>query len=296
MKPVLVKIGTFVVPNSITESFRLCDLTPGTFPTIPSKKAMKNSLKKGLIRVNNKRGYSGSFINSGDTIDLFQDTTQTAKKVSIDLKLDVLFEDDFLAIIYKPAGIEVSGNKKWTIKNALESNLKKSSEKDAVAPLPIHRLDYPTSGLLLIGKTASTILELNSLFEKRQVQKEYLAITIGKMEENGILKTPVENKESEASYELISSVASPRFDFLNLIKLNPKTGRKHQLRVQLSEHGNPILGDLLYGKEDLLLKGKGLYLHAFSLKFTHPKTGELLSITSEVPKKYKKLFPEITLK
>ncbi|WP_231374038.1 RluA family pseudouridine synthase [Aureivirga marina] len=293
MKATLVKIGTHQVSENLQKSFRLCDLVPGTFPTIPSKKAMKNSLKKGLIQVNGKRGYSGSFINAGDVIDLFQDTAVKEKNTSIDLELEVLFEDDFLAIINKPAGVEVSGNKKWTIKNALVSNLKQSIEKDAVAPLPIHRLDYPTSGALLIGKTASTIVSLNSLFENRNVAKTYLAVTIGKMEKHGILTSQVDGKDSEATFKVLKSVESPRFEFLNLVKLTPKTGRKHQLRIQLAAIGNPILGDALYGKENLILKGKGLYLHALSLQFLHPKTSETIFEKAPFQKKFKKLFPEI---
>ena len=293
MKTSLVKIGTYQVPNDSLKSFRLCDLTPGTFSTIPSKKAMKNMLKKGLVKVNNNRGYSGSFIEAGDVIDLYQDTSAIENSPVIDLKLDVLYEDAFLAIINKPAGVEVSGNKKWTIKNALSSNLEVSLEKDAVSPLPIHRLDYPTSGALLIGKTASCIVFLNKLFEKREIKKEYLAVTIGEMKSKGVLNTPVEEKESEAFYEVLESVESPRFSHLNLIRLTPETGRKHQLRVQLSENGTPILGDLLYGKEGLFLKGKGLYLHAHSLRFTHPITQEQLEVEAPFQKKYLKLFPDI---
>ena len=77
---------------------------------------------------------------------------------------------------------------------------------------------------------------------------------------------------------------------MNLLKLTPKTGRRHQLRKHMSAIGNPILGDVDYGVEGLILKGKGLYLHAFSLEFEHPVTKEKMYFEKELPKKFKKLF------
>jgi len=90
---------------------------------------------------------------------------------------------------------------------------------------------------------------------------------------------------------LTDRIASPRFGFLNLVTLQPETGRKHQIRKHLSEMGNPILGDRLYGKETKILKGKGLYLHASNLAFVHPITKENLRVSATVPKKFLKLFP-----
>ncbi len=95
-------------------------------------------------------------------------------------------------------------------------------------------------------------------------------MAIGEMPNSGIIESRVGEKEAKTTFQVIDSVASERFTKLNLVKLQPETGRKHQLRIHLSEMGNPILGDLKYGKEGLTLKGKGLYLHAHSLEFVHP--------------------------
>ena len=197
-----------------------------------------------------------------------------------------------MAIIYKPAGILVSGNKFVTIANGLTQNLKKSNQSDAVKPQPIHRLDYPTSGLLLIGKTSTAITELGKLFEEKEIQKTYFAISIGKMNPEGIINSLVDDKNAQTEFEVLKSVVSERFEFLNLVKLLPKTGRKHQLRKHLLSIGSPILGDKEYFLKDKILNGKGLFLHAASLEFTHPFTKEKISISKEFPKKFTKIFPD----
>ncbi len=205
--------------------------------------------------------------------------------------MKVLFEDEYLAVIHKPAGILVSGNAFQTIANALPQNLKQSTLSDATIPQPVHRLDYGTTGVLLVGKTASSIRALNKLFEDKQIQKTYYAITIGKMQNReGVINSEIDEKEAQSNYKVIESVISQRFEFLNLVKLEPKTGRRHQLRIHLSSIGNPILGDREYGIENLILNGKGIYLHAYSLEFVHPFTSETIFIEDELPKKFLKLF------
>jgi len=274
----------------LEKPIRLQEYAVGIFTTISTKSALKKVIKKGLIQVNNEISTTARFIHGGEIISLCDDEKTKAKK-ELELKLEVLFEDDYLAIVYKPSGILVSGNKFMTIDNALEQNLEKSKQNDSVRPRPVHRLDYPTSGLLLIGKTASSILELNKLFENKDIQKTYYAVAIGKMKSSGSIDLPIDEKESLSHYEVLKTIASERFEALNFVKLSPKTGRRHQLRKHLSEIGNPILGDLEYGKENLILKGKGLYLHAASLEFMHPFTKEKMKVDSELPKKFEKLFP-----
>jgi len=285
----MVKIESHIVPN-LEGKVRLSDYAGGIFKTIPSRKGMKKAIDKGLVELNGKPAKTSSFISEGDVIELLENPNQT--RPYIELKLEVLFEDEHLAIINKPAGIEVSGNRKWTLENALGFNLKLSTESDALKfPEPIHRLDYPTSGALLIGKTATTIIALNKLFEARKVQKIYYAVTIGKMDEFGTIETPIDGKPSKSLFTVLQTVVSERFAFLNLVKLEPYTGRRHQLRKHLSKIGNPILGDRDYGIEGLILNGKGLYLHASSLRFLHPITQEELFIEAALPKKFGKLFP-----
>ena len=234
---------------------------------------------------------SATFINGGESIHLTMpvDLEQDNRLV---LALDVLFEDEYLAVIHKPAGILVSGNSFKTIANALTQNLKPSNLPDATIPQPVHRLDYATTGILLVGKTGSSIRALNKMFEEKMVEKTYHAVTISTMaNDSGTISLDIDDKESQSDYKVLESVPSERFGQLNWLELKPKTGRRHQLRKHLASISNPILGDKDYGIEGLLLNGKGLYLHAFSLKFTHPFTGEALLLKDELPKKFKKIFP-----
>lgn len=233
---------------------------------------------------------SATFINGGDTITLTIVPSKNSTKQLI-FPLKVLFEDEYLAVIHKPGGIEVSGNKFKTLANALLKNLEPSRLSDATVPQPIHRLDFPTTGALLVGKTASSISALNSLFERKKVHKIYYAVTIGKMAPAGIIESEIDGKESESNFSVERSVVSKRFGMLNLVKLQPKTGRRHQLRKHLASIGNPILGDKEYGSEEYILKGKGLYLHAFSLRFEHPVTNKEVCVKSELPTNFYKIFP-----
>ena len=277
-----------IVPK-LLKPIRLQDYGVGIFNLIPTKSALKKALKKNLLTVNNIPATSATFIKGEEIIKLNIPVKKTFK-TKLKLKLDVIYEDEYLAIIKKPAGILVSGNSFKTITNALPQNLKPSQLKDATLPQPVHRLDYPTSGLLLVGKTNSSIRFLNKLFETKTIEKTYYAIAIGNMQKQGIIKTPIENKISITHYLVENSVDSKRFEKLNLVKLQPKTGRKHQLRIHLLSLKNPILGDREYGIPSLILKGKGLYLHAYKLKFTHPFSKKIIEIEDELPKKFKNIF------
>ena len=277
-----------IVPK-LAKSIRLQDYGVGIFNLVFTKSALKKALKKQYITVNGIVATSATFISGGETISLSIPENRKPRTKLI-LKLNVLFEDDYLAIIHKPGGILVSGNSFKTIANGLIQNLKPSNLLDRTTPQPVHRLDYPTTGLLLIGKTNSSIRALNKLFEDKKIKKSYYATTIGVMQSKGEITTAIDGKPSQSLYKVKASVASERFGSLNLVKLKPKTGRKHQLRKHLLSIGNPILGDKDYNIENLILNGKGLYLHAYSLKFTHPFTQEKLKIKDDLPEKFKKIF------
>lgn len=270
---------------------RFQEYAVGVFKTIPTKSGIKKAIKKDLILIDGVLATTSKYISGGEKIELFE-SQNSSTFTRLKLDLEVLFEDDYLAIIYKPSGILVSGNKFVTIANALTQNLKKSNLSDAVKPQPTHRLDYPTSGLLLIGKTSSAIQKLGKLFEDKTIQKTYFAITIAKMCSGGIINFNVDNKNASTEFKVLDSVKSERFEFLNLVELQPKTGRKHQLRKHLSAIDHQILGDKEYGNIDLMLKGKGLYLHASTLEFMHPFTNKRICISKELPKKFKKIFPD----
>lgn len=273
---------------------RLSDYGVGVFIQALTKSALKKALKKNYITVNGKVGTSATFISGGETIQFSMPNEIIQKKILV-FPLDVLYEDEYLAVIHKPAGILVNGNKFKTIANALPQNIKRSNLPDVTMPKPVHRLDYATTGILLVGKTSSSIRALSKIFEDKKIQKTYLAITIGEMDSQGEITSEIDNKNSHSIYSVTDYVSSKRFGKLNLVKLTLKTGRRHQLRKHLSSIGNPILGDKDYGIENLILYGKGMYLHAYSLEFVHPFTNEKMFFKDEFIQRFKKIFSNIDI-
>ncbi len=126
-------------------------------------------------------------------------------------------------MIHKPPGILVSGNSFKTVANALVQNIKRSNLPDATTPQPVHRLDYATTGILLVGKTSSSIRALNKMFEDKKIMKTYYAITIGEMDYRGKITSKIDGKKSQSNYTLSESVPSKKFGKLNLIQLKPQT-------------------------------------------------------------------------
>ncbi|SMO69698.1 23S rRNA pseudouridine1911/1915/1917 synthase [Saccharicrinis carchari] len=274
------------------ERIRLSDFAPGIFASLNSIKSTKKAIKKGRVLINGKRGYSGDYIWGGESICLLREE-EPKQRATLEINLEVQYEDDYLAVVNKPAGILVSGNKRFTLQNALGKVLKPSSRRDALArPEPIHRLDYPTSGALLVGKTVLATQLANKMFKDRTIIKSYLAVTIGKQNRFGVVQDKVEGKAAKSEYKVLQSHPSKRFGFLNLVQLTLHTGRRHQLRIHMAGIGNPVLGDAEYGTEGLILKGKGLYLHSHSLQFTHPITHKAIKVVLAPPKKFFKLFAE----
>lgn len=225
----------------------------------------------------------------GQVIELLE-TPQSQPKI-FELQLEVLFEDNFMAAIHKPAGFSVSGNAYKTIYNALPFNLKKSTESDALPwPTPLHRLDNQTSGILLIAKTKTAQIALGNQFENHTIQKKYCAVVIGETLSNGKIKTPIEDKIAETGFEIVTVVNSLRYEHLSLLNVFPKTGRTHQIRIHLASINHPIFGDKLYLEEKMLHKGKGLFLCANEISFLHPKTSEEINLKIEIPHKFESLL------
>ena len=276
------------VPDSVS-NIRLVDYSLKIFSEIPSKSGIKKAIKRGEILLNGEKTEQSAWVKHNDTITLV-DLQNNPPKV-YELKLEIVFEDDSLAVINKPAGISVSGNKYKTIVNALSYNLKPSTTEDALKwPLPVHRLDYPTSGLLLVAKTKLARIKLGNQFENRQVKKNYRAIVVGQPPDEGVIDNQIENQEAITEYKLIKVTPSLKVKQISLVDLFPLTGRTHQLRRHMAEIGHPILGDRKYGNDLPLLKGKGLFLSAIGLEFKHPVSDEKCLFQISEPLKFSSLI------
>lgn len=281
-------LETHLVPNE-TSSIRFIDYALTVFTDIPTKSAMKKAIKKSSFLIENKPIQTGTIIKAGQTIVRVDTEKVPEKFYRIDIQ--IVHEDEHIAIINKPAGIVVSGNSFKTIVNALPLHLSKSKEVDALNLFkPVHRLDAATSGLLIIAKTARSLALLGQMFEAKKIRKEYRAIVCGKIDKEASITSPIDGLQAWTSYQVIRSVPSLQNDTISLVRLSPHTGRTHQLRIHMATIGNPIMGDPLYGSQAHMLKGKGLFLCAVSLSFLHPISKIELKFSIDMPPKYDALL------
>ena len=280
----MITLKQHQVPETVL-NIRLVNYVVKIFSEIPSRSAAKKAIKRGEILVDDLKPDQGEWIKPGQLISLV-DLQKKPPKI-FKLKIEVIYEDEHIAVVRKPAGISVSGNKYKTILNTLAFNLMASTSEDALKwPLPVHRLDYPTSGLLLIAKTKFALTNLGNQFEKRLVKKTYHAIVIGKIHQKGIIDQTIDGQEAITAYQLIDIAPSLKVGHISLVRLKPLTGRTHQLRIHLSEIGHPIIGDNKYGTKLPLLKGKGLFLSATTLEFSHPVSNNKCSFEINQPQKF----------
>ena len=276
-----------LVPK-LSEPQRLSDYAVGIFQVITTRKGIKKAISKGLINVDDNRGTTGKLITGGETILLLADKS---KKPVVRIDIEVIYEDDHIAIVHKPAGIVVSGNQKRNLENALPHNLTPSEQVDALPrPLPVHRLDHATSGLLLVAKTRACQTSLSNLLAERKIDKTYQAVVMGDVDGEGVIETPIKEKSATTVYKVLKSIPSDKYNSLHLIELKPITGRRHQLRIHMLENHTPILGDRKYFTEGKIASGKGLYLCSVGLKFEHPATKEVVDVSIGAPKKFGKII------
>jgi RluA family pseudouridine synthase len=268
----------------------LQDYAPKIFYNyIPSNSGVKKAIKRGQILVDGNKGETATWVNNGQVLELLENTL-TIPKI-FECELPVIFEDDYMAVINKPAGLTVSGNQFKTVANALPFNISKSTQKDALKfPMPVHRIDNQTSGILLIAKTKTAQIELGKQFENSTILKKYCTIVIGKVHTNQKIEIPIETKAAITNFEIIKIVKSLKFKELSCLKVSPKTGRTHQIRIHLAAINHPILGDKLYGNPELNHKGKGLFLCASEIQFLHPKTFKTIHLKIDIPHKFKSML------
>ena len=209
----------------------------------------------------------------------------------------IIYEDNHLIAVTKRSGEIVQGDKTGDkpLSEEIKSYLKTKYKKPGNVFLgTIHRLDRPTSGIVLFAKTSKSLSRMNELFKNKKVQKTYFAVTENMPnKEKGVIisllkKNQKQNKsyitklddgkKSELEYELIEKLQN-----YFLIKVKPKTGRHHQIRVQLSSIGCKIKGDVKYGAKRAN-KDKSICLHSYSISFVHPVKNELINLKCDFPK------------
>ncbi|MBI2082961.1 MAG: RluA family pseudouridine synthase [Deltaproteobacteria bacterium] len=271
-----------------------------------SRTELKNRIDEGAITVDGIVRKPSYLLKGGEKIEFKRRSPPRPKSGPEEIPLDILYEDDLILVVNKPAGMVVhpaAGNYSGTLVNALMWHLKippsvplfdKEGEGGDLRPGIVHRLDKGTSGVMVVAKTDSALKNLMNQFKKREVQKTYLALVSGHFKKKeGMIDFAIGRdqihrrkfssksrfkREAVTHYKVIREFLPP----LSLLEVYPKTGRTHQIRVHLSESGHPIVGDTHYGAKRL----EGLtrpFLHAASLKFRHPETGNELGFSASLP-------------
>lgn len=273
------------VPPGI-EAIRLDRFACENFESLSSRNQARKAIKREELLLNGEVAESSRFVREGDTVCLKK--RPPSKHKIFELVVPVHYEDEHLAVVEKPTGLVVNGNRYRTLQNCLRHNLLPTPQEDALElPRPCHRLDAPTGGLVVVAKTHRALVGMGHRFEHREVHKRYRAILVGRLEGSGENHSPIEGRSAHTRFEVVAHNRALKGDWQTTVNLWPITGRTHQLRIHMSRLGHPILGDSLYALEGgPVLKGKGLFLRALAIEFTHPVTGEPTEVVIDEPEKF----------
>lgn len=250
-------------------------------------KRIKNS---GTFRINGELvNATRSVLKTGDVITY--DIVRPSDIEPEEIPLDIRYEDDYLLVVNKPAGMLVHPTTKEssaTLGNAILYHFQQNGEYHAFHP--VHRLDRDTSGLVLIAKEPQIQSQLAPKGEKK-FTREYLAIVPGRLEPPaGEINAPIARALPSIIKRCVTEDGQPSLTYyqtvktngeLSLVELRLATGRTHQIRVHMAHSGHPLLGDFLYGGDHAIIDRQAL--HAFRLSFVHPQTGEPIVITADPP-------------
>lgn len=264
----------------------------------------------GAVRVNDRRVRAATVLRQGDSVkltvpdDLLR-RNEEEQLVAEPFRLSVLYEDEALLALDKPAGMVVhpaAGHLQGTVVHQLLARGPLSTLGGAERPGIVHRLDEGTSGVLVIAKTDEAHQDLIEQFKKRSIEKIYMALVHGVVsEDEGRIEGPIGRDRANRQRMRIISSGRPaitefrvlkRFTEQTLLEVRPRTGRTHQIRVHLRAIGHPVVGDALYGKR----KEQGttrMMLHAWQLKLSHPITRESLHLMAPLPEEFARLDPEL---
>lgn len=272
-------------------------------------------VRKGEVRVNKKRIKPEYKLQAGDTVRIPPVRVSEKNEAPISKNLNkvttlesqILFEDDCLIVLNKPSGIAVHGGSglSFGVIEALRALRPEARFLELV-----HRLDRDTSGILLIAKKRSALCHLHEQLRTKTVQKDYLALVRGQWQSHvKAVKAPLLKNELSSGERIVrvNEQGKPsethfsieeRYPNATLVKASPVTGRTHQIRVHTQYAGHPIALDDKYGDQDFdaqmqALGLNRLFLHAFSIRFEHPKSGETLRFNAPLDEKMKSVLKKL---
>ena len=283
--------------DSGTQNLRLDLYLVSHLPDSMSRTYIQRLITQKKILVNGAPRKSHYKIEPGDLIEANIQKLERPVIKPENIQLDIIFEDDRLIVVDKPAGMVVHpapGNYSGTLVNALLYYTNRLSASSEGRPGIVHRLDKDTSGLLIVAKDEACHSFLARQFSKGTIDKRYITIVEGIVQlDNGVISYPIGRhprdrkrmavrftaaKEAATHYKVLE-----RFEDKTLLEIRPKTGRTHQIRVHLSYIGHPVVGDIAYGKKRRNLPMPRQALHAAEISFRHPATKELIHFNSPLP-------------
>lgn len=269
----------------------------------------KNVLLNGLPVKKNKR------VKMGDEITVVFPESRILDVLPENIPLNIAYEDKDIIVVNKPKGMVVhpaSGNYKGTLVNALLFYLGDSLSgiNGVLRPGIVHRIDKNTSGLLIVAKNDFAHKKLAEKIKVHDFLREYEAVVYGKVKnENGTIVAPIgrnknnrkqmsvtsfNGKEAITHYRLLGWYVNSKGQFFSHVRLKLETGRTHQIRVHMAYIGHPLAGDDVYGPKTIIKSLNGQCLHARTIGFEHPRTGEFIKIESDLPEYFKNFLTKLT--
>jgi len=285
-----------------------------------SRSKLAKIIAKGNVTVNGKTVKKAGFeLTRNDKIEIeIEENNDFDKLKPINIPIEIVYEDEFLAVINKPAGIAVHpapSIKEPTLVNALKYHFKELSEAGGAERAGIvHRLDKETSGLLIVAKNDKTHAKLSEMFQNREIVKIYKAVVYGKFkEQEGTIDLPIGRAENDRKKMIVRRdgrnaithyKVMENINMFSIVNLSLETGRTHQIRVHLTHYNHSIIGDKLYGvgrwkgientKLQSYVKNFQRHaLHSALLKFKHPETDKEILCRKDFPQDIQELITTI---
>lgn len=289
----LPEVTAFILPPEEAGE-RLDRVLAARFPQL-SRAQLQRLIRSGAITVNDAVVRPAYRLTPGDRITVTFPEEPTVRPES--LPLDIIYEDEYLLVVNKPAGMVVHPAARMvsgTLVNALLAHC--SQVADVGGPDRagiVHRLDRETSGLIVVAKNSEVHASLQRQFQRRLVRKTYVALVEGEVHpREGIVEVPIGRDPKDRTRMAVARTGRPAvtqyrvvefFPQYTLLEVRPHTGRTHQIRVHLAWLGYPVVGDRVYGRRRQTLLPDRHFLHARELAFTHPITGEKLVLSAPLP-------------
>ncbi|HEV7799303.1 MAG TPA: RluA family pseudouridine synthase, partial [Pyrinomonadaceae bacterium] len=282
-----------------------------------SRARLQRLIDAGDVLVNGKLAKASYKVSAADEVEVELTPAPASNFTPENIPLEIVFEDDQLIVINKPAGLVVhpaAGVHSGTLANALAYHFQQLSNAGSIRPGIVHRLDKDTSGLLVAAKTESAHESLADQFRAREVFKSYIALVYGVVkQQSGRIEQPIARDPRNRTRMAIVpggrgalSLYTVRrsYDSFTLLDVELKTGRTHQIRVHLSWLKHPVVGDELYDSgrdnnvQDVQLRARirklqRQFLHAEQLGFSHPRTGEQMRFIAPLPPELAGLLEEL---